>query len=193
VTIKTRNVRLAGRAALGRLAGVLLLATALPPAVAVDLTLDARILAAQWKDDTGNLVKLDQWKGRPLVLTMAYAACRKTCSTTLMVLKEIQKTFDQQGRPAEFVVVTYAPDTDTPSVWTEYRKKRGLTRDNWHFISGNERDTRLMAGMLDLVFWSYDEHVMHDFRVVIFDAEGKLAREIRWADLSQLTSLISRF
>jgi protein SCO1 len=159
---------------------------------ATEFLLDSRILAAPWRDNAGKSLSLVQLTGKPLVMTMGYAACRKTCSTTLLVLKEIQKSFEAKGREAEFVVVTYAPDADTPKAWTEYRKSRDLARPNWHFLSGTAADTRRVANMLDLNYWSYDEHVMHDFRVVIFDADGKFSREIRWPDLAKLDAIISQ-
>jgi cytochrome oxidase Cu insertion factor (SCO1/SenC/PrrC family) len=179
---------------LGRWAvfAVSLAVSALPVCVdAAEHVLDARLRAVQWTAEDGKQVSIAQWQGKPIVMTMAYAGCRKTCSTTLLVLKEIQKIFERQGRSAEFVVVTYAPDAEAPRAWSEYRKSRGLERRNWHFLSGTTQDTQRLARMLDLSYWSYDEHVMHDFRVVLFDADGMLTREINWRDISNLTQVLA--
>jgi protein SCO1/2 len=170
----------------------LAIAAACAQVSAAEFLLDAHILATPWQDNSGKSLRLAQLSGKPLVMTMGYAACRKTCSTTLLVLKEIQKSFEAKGRAAEFVVVTYAPNADTPKAWTEYRKSRDLLRPNWHFLSGTAADTQRVANMLDLNYWSDDEHVMHDFRVVIFDADGKFSREIRWPDLGRLGAIISQ-
>ena len=173
---------------LGLLLAALACAT---PVGAADHVLDPGLLASNWTDDSGKPMTLSQLRGKSMVITMGYAACRKTCSTTLLVLKEIQKVLEQQGRAAEFVMVTYAPEADAPRAWAEYRKSRGLDRTNWHFLSGSVQDTRRMASMLDLNFWSYDEHIMHDFRVVIFDADGKFLREVGWLDVGHLAEILA--
>jgi len=111
---------------------------------------------------------------------MAYSGCRKFCSTSVTVMKALQEAFDRRGRSAEFVVVTFDPDRDTPQAWRDYRRARDLARPNWHFLSGSAQDTRRMARFLDLDFWVYDDHIVHDFRIVIFDAEGRMRREIVW-------------
>ena len=93
---------------------------------------------------------------------------------------------DKTGREAQFVVVTYDPERDSPAEWNRYRGSRGLLRTNWHFLSGSKADTKRIARFLDLDFWHYDEHVMHDFRIVLLHAEGRLKKEIVWEKINSL-------
>lgn len=39
---------------------------------------DLYALGLQWQDDHGSAVRLAQFRGRPVLLSMAYAACRET-------------------------------------------------------------------------------------------------------------------
>jgi protein SCO1/2 len=141
----------------------LVIALALP-AMAGDSSLyNAKI---KWTDDNGQSVTLDQWKGKPVFITMAYSTCRKICSVTLKKLEEFQALLDHEKREAEIVVVSFDPKNDTPPVWTEYRKQHGLQRKNWHFLTGTDRDTQRFSRLLGLGdFWSYDGHILHDFRI----------------------------
>jgi hypothetical protein len=41
-------------------------------------------------------------------------------------------------------------------------------------LSGSEEVTRELAGQLGFGFWKYDEHVMHESRVVVFGADGTM-------------------
>jgi protein SCO1/2 len=143
----------------------------------------------QWLSDTGNKLSLEDLKGQVIVMTMGYSGCRKTCSTSVLVLKELQSLLDRLGKTAQFVVVTYDPANDTPEAWQEYRKSRGLTRPNWHFLSGSAPDTRRMANLLDLNFWSMDDHILHDFRIVVFDRGGHYAKEVVWQTQKDLDHL----
>ena len=95
----------------------------------------------------------------------------------MFVLGEIQKMLDAERRQASFVVVTYDPAADSPQAWRDYRRGRGLTRENWHFLTGAPADTRALARYLDLDFWTYHEHVVHDFRLVLFDGDLRFLRQ----------------
>lgn len=129
-------------------------------------------LPRHWRDDDGRDLLLTDLRGRRVIMTMAYASCRKICPVAILRLQEMQQELDRRGEHAEFVIVGYDPVSDNPAVWRQYRATRQLTRLNWHFLTGSSGDTERLAQSLGLPFWKYDEHVMHDFRIVVFDANG---------------------
>jgi cytochrome oxidase Cu insertion factor (SCO1/SenC/PrrC family) len=139
----------------------------------------SRFGAVHWVDADGATRTLDDYKGRPVVMTMSYTACRKTCSASMLVLRKIQEIVARRGRDVCFVVVSYDPARDSPAEWRRYRDARRLPA-TWHFLSGADADTRQLADFLELKYWLYDEHVMHDFRIVIFDGDGNRKRDILW-------------
>lgn len=129
-------------------------------------------LPPRWRDDNGRDLLLTELRGRRVIMTMAYASCRQICPVAMQRLKEMQQELDSRGEPAEFVIVGYDPGRDDPAAWRRYRAARQLTRPNWHFLTGTSADTERLAEALGFPFWKYDEHVMHDFRIVVFDASG---------------------
>ncbi|MGH8866048.1 MAG: SCO family protein, partial [Burkholderiales bacterium] len=131
-------------------------------------------LPPRWRDDNGHELWLADLRGRRVIMTMAYASCRKICPISFLRLKEMQSELDSRGETAEFVIVGYDPGDDDTGAWHQYRETRKLTRTNWHFITGTNDDTERLARLLGFEFWKYDDHVMHDFRIVIFDAGGEL-------------------
>ena len=135
-----------------------------------------------WASDRGGVVPLSSFAGRPTVITMAYGACRKVCSTTLRRMEELQQQADRDGVEVNFVVVSLDPKTDTPEAWREYRKWRGLGRANWNFLTGDAAQTRNLAAHLGIGFWRYDDHVLHDFGISLLDREGNLVQRLKWAD-----------
>ena len=161
--------------------GALLMAVAV-----VGATAQARGLLYQlpyhWKDDRSQNVDLADFRGQPVVITMAYGACRKICSTTLRRLEELQALADREGIKVNFVVVSLDPKSDTPEAWQDYRKWRKLDRDNWSFLSGSALNTRGLAGHLGISYWVYQDHVVHDFGITLLDAEGNIVRQLKWAD-----------
>lgn len=126
----------------------------------------------QWLDDRARSYRLDELRGTPTVLTMAYGACRRICSTSLRLLEQLQALADERHAKLNIVVVGLDPSQDRPADWAEYRAERKLSRANWQFLSGDEASTRRLANRLGVHYWRYGEHTMHDFRIVLLSAQG---------------------
>ena len=131
-------------------------------------------------DDHGAPRALAEWHGRPVVIAMAYAACRSVCSSTLRTLEEVQAAADRKGVAIDFVVVSIAPAEDTPQAWAQWRQSRRLLRPNWTFLSGPPEPTRALARFMGVRFWHYDEHVIHDFKVLRLAPDGAIAATLDW-------------
>jgi protein SCO1/2 len=136
-----------------------------------------------WTEDSGRQVSLSAWRGQLVFLSMAYSSCRNTCAMTFHTLDLLQSRLDRDGRVAQMVVVSYDPKNDTAAAWAAFRRRRHLERPNWHFLSGDPQTTRRLARALGLGdFWSADKHVLHDFRIVLLDGDGRIAKTLRWND-----------
>jgi cytochrome oxidase Cu insertion factor (SCO1/SenC/PrrC family) len=149
------------------------------PAHGADLAGGVRlaILPQTWLDDSGKALSLADFVGQRVVLTMAYANCHRVCPMTIEQLKHLQGALDAKGESAAFIVVGYDPASEDPASWRQYRRSHHLVRANWHFLTGSVADTERLARCLHFELWKYDEHVIHDSRVLIFDTHGLLARE----------------
>ena len=143
---------------------------------------DITHLAALWQDDQGHTVSLSDWANKPMVITMAYGTCRKVCSTSMRRMEQAQALADANGLALEFVVVSLSPEADTPQDWRAFRKSHKLDRANWHFLSGSARDTRTLARLLGIGYWVYDDHVVHDFRVLRTNRHGEITATLQAAD-----------
>ena len=137
-------------------------------------------LNLHFTDDHGTPRELAEWQGRAVILTMGYGACRSVCSSTLRTLEELQADADRRGVEIDVLVASIDPEEDTPQAWSQYRKARKLLRANWSFLSGSPGDTRRLARFLGLRYWRYDEHLMHDFKIVRLAADGSIAATLDW-------------
>ncbi len=145
-------------------------------------------LPQDWHDDASLNRPLTGLPGRRVVITMAYASCHRICPMTMVALEQMQRAADARGIAVDFVVIGYDPKNDSPAAWHRYRKSRGLVRGNWHFLTGTPAATRQLANQLGFPFWTMDDdHVMHESRAVLFDAQGVQRAVLglptsRWAD-----------
>lgn len=149
-------------------------------------------LPQRWRDDQGRDTTLAEFRGRRVYFTMAYASCRRVCPATIAHLKQLQREIEARGQSAEFVVVGYDPAVDDPQAWHQYRRSRGLLRDNWHFLTGTISSTEQLAHRLGFRFWKYDRHVMHDNRIVVVDEYGELAAEYGAVAVTTLEAPVER-
>lgn len=131
-------------------------------------------LPREWRDDLGARFDLYALRGEPLVITMAYATCHRICPMTLRQLSDLQQQLDARGVTAQFVIVGYDPAADDPAAWHQYRTRRGLNRANWHFLVGSPESVGQFARVLGFQFWKYDEHIMHENRIVYLDERGRV-------------------
>jgi protein SCO1 len=133
------------------------------------------LLPQQWLDEQGHALALKDLIGRRVVLSMAYTQCHHTCPTTLAQLRRMQSILDARGEQVSFVIIGYDSEDDNPASWRQYRINRRLERSNWHFLTGSHEAVKQLARQLGFNFWIYDEHVLHDPRIVVFDTRGLLS------------------
>jgi protein SCO1/2 len=129
-----------------------------------------------WRDDSGADLSLARFRGAPVIITMGYASCQVRCPPTLSKLQHLEHRFAALGRRATFILVTVDPATDTPARLAALRQKRGLTSGVWHLLAGPEAQTRELARFLDISYVDAGGHFEHQVRVIVLDAEGRIAR-----------------
>jgi len=133
-----------------------------------------------FRDERDAPEALSTWRGKTVLLTMAYSTCRQVCSYTLHRLEELQDSADRAGTAIEVIIVSYDPKVDGPVSWSLYRRKHHLRRANWHFLTGTPSATRQFAQTFAFRYWSYDEHVLHDFRILMIGPDGEIAESLGW-------------
>jgi protein SCO1 len=143
----------------------------------------------RWTDELGTPGTLSRWTGVPLVITGIYAQCKSTCPRTIARLQKVSRDFRRDGRAAQFLLVTLDPDTDSPDDLLHYKKENGLPED-WHLLAGSRRDTQELTDVLDIHVLDDGPHLMHEAKIVLFDAAGMpISRFEGWA-LDQETPVL---
>lgn len=135
-------------------------------------------LPYSFTNDQARTVHLSEWRGKPLILTMEYSSCRFMCTTTFSKLKAIQAAADQKNIQIDFMIVSLDPKNDTPQAWHQYRISRDVDRSNWHLLTGSEATTKEFAALAGIKYWYYDEHILHDFKIVRLNANGEIEKEL---------------
>jgi protein SCO1 len=130
------------------------------------------------EDADGRAVKLDDLRGKVVVLNFIYTSCPDLCPLHSERIAELQKIVDQaqMSDRVEFVSITTDPERDTPDVMRGYGAAHGLAPGNWVFLtSGPERPdaTRELAARYGQKFTKGADGIEgHGVVTHVIDREG---------------------
>jgi len=124
-------------------------------------------------------------KNKITVFAMVYTHCPDICPMTThnMHLVE-QKLPNDLKDKVKFVIISFDPNRDTPSVLKKFAEIRDYSFDKWTLLSGDEQNTKdvmLKFGIKAIpADSSYDAdgelsyNVIHTDRISLIDQEGRL-------------------
>jgi protein SCO1/2 len=129
-----------------------------------------------WTDEQGQRVRLSRWRGQPLVVTAIFATCREVCPRTVKRLRELDERFTREGLRPRFVLVTLDPVTDTPERLRKFKLEEKLPA-SWTLLGGASASTRQLTEFLEIHVVDLRAHMIHDAKIVVFDADGVASRK----------------
>jgi len=131
-------------------------------------------------DRSGRKVRLADYRGKPLVISMIFTHCPFICATTtrsLSTLKASQEAFGEDS----FGVLTVGFDTenDTPEAMDDFAKRMGIDLTNWEFVSSDPETIKKLSKDLGFTFFPTDEGGFdHITQTTFVDGQGKVYRQI---------------
>jgi protein SCO1/2 len=136
--------------------------------------LDRPAPALDLVDQRGNVVTLAALRGRPALVTFAYAHCETVCPLVVQEVVQARRDLEEQ-RPA-VVVITLDPWRDTPSRLPSIARKWGLPDDAF-VLSGPiiEVEAVLNRWGIPRARDVRNGDVTHPQVVYVLDREGRLA------------------
>lgn len=150
-------------------------------AVAVSqAALGQRIPDLAFTQTDGRSVRLSNYRGKPLLITMIYTACVDVCPTLIENLGPAIEAARAALGPDSFSVITVGFDArhDTPERLQSFARARGTDQPNWWFLAGDEVNTNALAQAVGFAFYSRAGAYDHLAQVSIVDGEGRLYQQI---------------
>jgi len=128
----------------------------------------------------GKRVTLDDFRGKPLVLSMVYTSCYQICPmTTRHLSKVVEKARDALGDDS-FCVLVIGFDTkvDTPDGMQYFANKQGISNKNWNLLSVSEEDLAALSEDLGFLYYPTSSGFDHLIQATVIDADGKVYRQV---------------
>lgn len=153
-------------------------------------------LPLEWRDQANRVVSLSTWKGKSVVLTMAYTRCKSACPITFGRLKDIERDLEKEKKRAEFVVVSFDPMRDTPEQLAHFKEMHDLHGEHWHLLNGTAAAVRELSVALGISYQEdlKTEEFSHSNKIILLDGRGKIALEVEGlaSDTSPIVAGVSR-
>jgi len=128
----------------------------------------------------GKPVTLDDFRGKPLVLSMVYTSCYQICPmTTRHLSKVVEKARDALGEDSFSVaVIGFDTSVDTPDAMQYFANKQGISNKNWNLLSVAEQDLGALSEDLGFLYYPTASGFDHLIQATVIDADGKVYRQV---------------
>jgi protein SCO1 len=133
-----------------------------------------------WTDHHGEESTMERFRGHDVVVVLFYGNCMTACPILLRDAEMLERDLSEQARSrTRFVMVTIDPEHDTPEALAAYADAKGLDRDRWSFLRGDDRAVRRLAAALGVQYRSTnDGHFSHSNLITVLDPEGVVSVQI---------------
>lgn len=131
-------------------------------------------------DQTGREVRLKDFRGKPLVISLIYTSCYHTCPTMTMQLAEAVDIGREALGEGSFSVLTVGFDTeaDNPDRMRMFANERGIRVRDWAFASADAETIHGFTEELGFTYVRSPRGFDHLTQTTIVDAEGVIYHQL---------------
>jgi protein SCO1/2 len=132
------------------------------------------------RNSDGSVRRLEDYRGRPLVISMIYTSCHHICPNTTRYLDEVVQKARAALDEDSFQVVSIGFDTvnDNPERMALFRKRADVEDGGWDFLSGDAAAMAELTRQLGFIYYPSPKGFEHLVQVTIVDGEGAIYRQV---------------
>ncbi len=137
-------------------------------------------LDGSWTTQDNKPLKLESFRGQPVVVAMFFGSCRTACPTIIADMKRIEKAASPEAhKNTKFVLITFDPKVDTPDALKELENKFKLDGQRWTFLHGDAGSIREVASVLNVQYREVSEgQFSHTNLITLLDPNGVVTTKI---------------
>lgn len=132
-----------------------------------------------WQTQKGKELKLEEFAGKPTVITMIFTHCEYACPMMVSDLKAVESQFTAEERNKfQFVLVSFDHIRDTPERLATYAAAQKLG-DNWTLLHGSADQIKELGVLLNISFEQLENmQFAHANHKTILDKTGTIVYSI---------------
>jgi len=139
-------------------------------------------------DQDGGHFKLENLRGRPVLIAMFYTSCKYVCPLIVDAMSRIERALsDDEKRAVRLLLVSFDSEHDTPGVLKETAGQRHLDPARWTLARTDAAGVRKLAAVLGVQYRATTPgEFNHSSIITLLDSEGRIvARTARMSEQDQ--------
>jgi protein SCO1/2 len=136
-------------------------------------------LTSNWNTEEGEVIQLEDLKGKTLVVVMIYTSCQAACPRLVADMRNIEAQIPSERRKnIHFVLVSIDPVTDTPQRLKAFAIENLMDEEQWTFLQGTESGIREFANVLAVKYKQISPmDFSHSNIISVFNSNGELVHQ----------------
>lgn len=132
----------------------------------------------EWTDANKETIRLADFTGKPVVITMIYTHCGYACPMMMQDLKKIAAQFSgNEQLPFELVLISFDHLRDTPERLKNYASDQELSTQ-WHLLHGDADQIKELSVALGISFEIDGEgNISHGNKKLLLNSGGEIVFE----------------
>jgi len=133
-----------------------------------------------FRDRLHRVVRLADYRGKPLVVSFVYTACFHVCPTTTQFLaRSVAAARDALGNDSfQVVSIGFNQPFDDSEAMAAFARKAGITDPRWEFLSPAADAVPALARDFGFTYRATPKGFDHLTQLTVIDAQGVIYRQI---------------
>lgn len=136
-------------------------------------------------NQSGKTVRLEQFRGKPLLLTFIYTRCPipdycPLMSSHFLEILRLLQTDQTAFAKAQLLTISFDPEHDTSAVLHNYGTGYVKTIDpnfqHWQFVAGSPEEIRKAADFFGISYDATSGQIVHNLRTALIGADGRIIK-----------------
>ena len=123
-------------------------------------------------DQQGRTSRLEDWRGKPVMISMFYSSCQFVCPRIVEALK---RTEEGLAIKVPVLMVSFDPVRDDTAALKAMADERHIDAKRWTLARTDARNVRKLAAMLGIQYRELPSgEFNHSSVIILLDAEGRV-------------------
>ena len=131
-------------------------------------------------DRINRKVRLHEFAGKPLVISMIFTSCHHVCPTTTRHLDvAVDAAREVLGEDSfEMVTIGFDAARDTPDAMRAFAREQGVAGRRWHFLSGSPETIAALSEEIGFQFFASPRGFDHINQTTVIDRDGVVYSQV---------------
>ena len=132
-------------------------------------------LPVSFTDQQGRTSRLEDWRGKPLMISMFYSSCQFVCPRIVEALKRTEERVAPQQAQLPVLMVSFDPARDDTAALHAMAEERYLDPKLWTLARTDARSVRKLAAALGIQYRELPSgEFNHSSVIILLDTQGRI-------------------